>query len=86
MLNDATGFSRIFLKLGYTDLRKGIPGLTLLIRESFWIFLCGNTASPADGEPSVRTSGNRSCEFTRVMFCLSHIPHASKCHVQHQCL
>ena len=35
MLNDATGFSRIFLKLGYTDLRKGIPGLTLLIRESF---------------------------------------------------
>ena len=51
-----------------------------------WIFLCGNTASPADGEPSVRTSGNRSCEFTRVMFCLSHIPHASKCHVQHQCL
>lgn len=35
MLNDATGFSRIFLKLGYTDLRKGIPGLALLIRESF---------------------------------------------------
>lgn len=35
MLNDSTGFSRIFLKLGYTDLRKGIPGLTLLVRESF---------------------------------------------------
>ena len=35
MLNDATGFSRIFLKLGYTDLRKGIPGLTLLIRDFF---------------------------------------------------
>ena len=33
MLNDATGFSRIFLKLGYTDLRKGIPGLTLLITK-----------------------------------------------------
>ena len=29
MLNDATGFSRIFLKLGYTDLRKGIPRLTI---------------------------------------------------------
>ena len=55
-------------------------------KDAKWIFLCGNTASPADGEPSVRTSGNRSCEFTRVMFCLSHIPHASKCHVQHQCL
>ena len=59
---------------------------TQLKINPLWIFLCGNTASPADGEPSVRTSGNRSCEFTRVMFCLSHIPHASKCHVQHQCL
>lgn len=25
MFNDATGFKRIFLKVGYTDLRKGIP-------------------------------------------------------------
>ena len=35
MFNDATGFKRIFLKVGYTDLRKGIPGLTAMIRESF---------------------------------------------------
>ena len=35
MLKDATGFSHIYLKIGYTDLRKGIPGLTLLIKESF---------------------------------------------------
>lgn len=27
-------------------------------------------------KPSVRTNGNRFCEFTRVMFYLSHIPHA----------
>ena len=35
MFNDATGFKKIFLKVGYTDLRKGIPGLTAMIRESF---------------------------------------------------
>lgn len=35
MLNDATGFSRIYLALGYTDLRKGIPGLRALIKEGF---------------------------------------------------
>ena len=35
MFNDAAGCKRIFLKVGYTDLRKGIPGLTAMIRESF---------------------------------------------------
>lgn len=35
MLNNATGFSRIYLALGYTDLRKGIPGLRALIKEGF---------------------------------------------------
>ena len=35
MFNDATGFKRIFLKVGYTDLRKGIPGLMAMIQESF---------------------------------------------------
>lgn len=35
MFNDAARFKRIFLKVGYTDLRKGIPGLTAMIRESF---------------------------------------------------
>ena len=44
------------------------------------------TASPADGKPSVRASGNRLCEFTRVMFCPSHKPLASRYHVRHQCL
>ena len=35
MFNDAVGFKKIFLKAGYTDLRKGIPGLAAMIRESF---------------------------------------------------
>lgn len=35
MFNDAAEFKRIFLKVGYTDLRKGISGLTAMIWESF---------------------------------------------------
>lgn len=33
MFNDAVGFKKIFLKVGYTDLRKGIPGLTAMILD-----------------------------------------------------
>ena len=47
--------------------------------------------------PQVRQAGNRLsgltetnvkrlCEFTRVMFYLSHIPHALRCHGRHLCL
>lgn len=44
--------------------------------------------------PQVRQAGNRLsglaetayASFTRVMFCLSHIPLALRCHEQHQCL
>ena len=35
MLNDATGFSHIYLACGYTDLRKGIEGLVSQVRYSF---------------------------------------------------
>lgn len=48
-----------------------------------WIFLCGNTASPAGRKPPVRTNGNRLCKFTRVMFCLIYRLHALRCHVRH---
>ena len=58
----------------------------IIVFLTIWIFLCGNTASPADGKPSVRASGNRLCEFTHVMFCPSHKPLASRYHVRHQCL
>ena len=52
-----------------------------------WIFSCGNTANPADGKPSVRTSGNRlMCEFAHTMLYPSHIPRAWICHARHQCL
>jgi len=31
MLNDAKGFEKVYIKPGYTDLRKGIDGLKILI-------------------------------------------------------
>lgn len=30
MLNDARGFSRVFIATGYSDLRKGIDGLYMV--------------------------------------------------------
>lgn len=35
MLNNATGFKKIFIACGYTDLRCGIDGLSLLIKNHF---------------------------------------------------
>ncbi len=35
MLNDATGFSKIILAVGYTDLRRGIEGLATIIRYKY---------------------------------------------------
>jgi transposase len=35
MLNYATGFDQIYLVCGYTDLRKGIDGLSALVTQKF---------------------------------------------------
>lgn len=35
MLNDAAGFSKIFIAVGYTDLRRGIDGLASVIKFQF---------------------------------------------------
>lgn len=35
MLNDAHGFNRIYIATGFTDLRKGIEGLSAMIRFQF---------------------------------------------------
>ena len=35
MLNDADGFKHIYLATGKTDLRKGIDGMMLIVRDEF---------------------------------------------------
>ena len=35
MLNDAAGLKKIYLAAGYTDLRRGIDGLSTIIRFRF---------------------------------------------------
>lgn len=35
MLNDATGFDKVFIATGYTDLRRGIDGLASTIKYQF---------------------------------------------------
>ena len=35
MLNDASGFQKIYLATGYTDLRRGMEGLANIIRFHF---------------------------------------------------
>lgn len=35
MLNDAVGFRKVYLAVGYTDLRRGIDGLAAIIKFQF---------------------------------------------------
>ena len=35
MLNDGKGFKKIYMATGYTDLRRGIDGLTAIVRFQF---------------------------------------------------
>lgn len=51
-----------------------------------WIFLCDEIALPEIWKSDVRKVEIILCEFTRVMFYLSHIPLALRCHEQHQYL
>lgn len=35
MLNNADGFSKVYLACGYTDLRRGIDGLASIVKFNF---------------------------------------------------
>ena len=58
MLYDAKGFSKIYIKPGYTDLRKGIDGLKLIIgrdmklnpyEKNVLFLFCGRNSSKIRG-------------------------------------
>ena len=57
MLNDFTGADQVYIACGYTDLRKGIDGLALLIEQQFQIpivqhdlfLFCGRRADRLKG-------------------------------------
>ena len=57
MLNDFTGADRVYIACGYTDLRKGIDGLSAMVQQEFdldpftnTLFLfCGNNRSVIKG-------------------------------------
>ena len=37
MLNDGTGFKKVYIATGFTDLRRGIDGLARIIRFQFYL-------------------------------------------------
>lgn len=41
MLNDASGFSKIYLALGRTDLRRGIDGLAGIVKTAVYAYRTG---------------------------------------------
>ena len=43
MLNDFTGADRVYIACGYTDLRKGIDGLTAMVQQEFELDPLTNT-------------------------------------------
>ena len=43
MLGDLSGVSKIFLVTGYTDMRKSIDGLMMIIRDTYGLDPYGNS-------------------------------------------
>ena len=46
MLDNATGFDRIYIACGYTDLRQGIDGLTAVIRRQLGVDEYSDASEP----------------------------------------
>ena len=42
MLNDFTGAAHVYIACGYTDIRKGIDGLAVLVQQQFQLDPCSD--------------------------------------------
>ena len=60
MLNDGSGFKKVYLATGFTDLRRGIDGLARIIRFQFQL-------DPYDKNTLFLFCGTSSCS---LRFCL----------------
>ncbi len=61
MLNDASGFKRIYLCTGYTDLRKGIEGLANIVSSTFGL-------DPADTGTVFLFCGRRTDRMKALLY------------------
>lgn len=43
MLTDFTGAAHVYIACGYTDIRKGIDGLAMLVQQQFQLDPCSET-------------------------------------------
>ena len=57
MLNDGTGFKKVYLATGFTDLRRGIDGLARIIRFQFQLNPYKNTLFLFCGKRTDRIKG-----------------------------
>lgn len=65
MLNDATGFEKIYIACGYTDLRRGIDGLVGIITQEFKLEPFENTLFLFCGRRTDRIKAPRPVSLLR---------------------
>ena len=61
MFRDATGFKHIYLCTGYTDLRKGVPGLAAVVQETLHL-------DPTEGSSIFLFCGRRTDRIKAIVY------------------
>lgn len=82
MLNDASGFRRIYLATGYTDLRRGMEGLASIIKFNFQldpyqkIFCSCSAEDVLTASKGWSGKATASCFYTKTgVGCIQLAPH-----------
>lgn len=63
MLNDFNGADRVFIACGYTDLRKGIDGLSAMVQQEFELDPFTNTLFLSADDVGIES---RACTGSRM--------------------